>query len=658
MAGTVLSAVYLSVMQGLQVFAAEVLPLALASFVKQAQGAIYDAGELVATADGEIAVYAALVRQLLPLAQADPGRQSVSQNGEQPTPVGAGNCDNSLLTPADYLGDREVKTVPDPLHPGQFTLVPIAPCLNPSPIPAATSTDPLFQLRPREWQCCEPRITQSPTLTLQSASDGGTSTTRVSGHWFVTRVGSDDFDVQTLRLAYVDWAGDAQIAYLLTHDDNTYSFVGSRFEGPVDPDTCVADGSCWSSDHIEYKTADGRDFTAGLELPKPPVGYPQVLTATPLSGAPVKFGPGLFQPADSEGMVTWDWRFQKAGCGFPCTTASGPDYTEPVPSQDHPSYTWETAGTYAVELTAHDGLGRHAVTTFNVTVGETPPQLSLRPACTPLDLTECNDLDAAVDQVVGISGAVDHPGALDNETATIDWGDGSSVVVANGPNTPEEQIPGVSFFDATPRRMLLNAIHRYSQPGVYYGTVHVRDVAGNTDDETFVVTITGTQTIAFATLDDRKYGDVVVMHATGGDSRQPVTFTASPAGVCTSSGNNGELITMVGLGACSVTARQAGSAPVYLPANPVTRTFQVTPAPVGIKVLDKTKTYGSPNPEFTARFDLLRNGDTAEDFTGLVLTGPPAIFQSAPTTSSAPARRTRTTRSSTPRVTSRSRRPR
>ena len=50
----------------------------------------------------------------------------------------------------------------------------------------------------------------------------------------------------------------------------------------------------------------------------------------------------------------------------------------------------------------------------------------------------------------------------------------------------------------------------------------------------------------------------------------------------------------------------------------------MTPAPVGIKVEDKTKTYGSPNPEFTVRFDLLRNGDTADDFTGLVITGPPA----------------------------------
>ena len=80
----------------------------------------------------------------------------------------------------------------------------------------------------------------------------------------------------------------------------------------------------------------------------------------------------------------------------------------------------------------------------------------------------------------------------------------------------------------------------------------------------------------------------------------------------------------MGVGTCSVTAHQTGGGPVYDAANPVTRTFQVTPAPVGIKVLDKTKTYGSPNPVFTARFDLLRNGDTADDFTGLVLTGPPA----------------------------------
>ncbi len=56
----------------------------------------------------------------------------------------------------------------------------------------------------------------------------------------------------------------------------------------------------------------------------------------------------------------------------------------------------------------------------------------------------------------------------------------------------------------------------------------------------------------------------------------------------------------------------------------MTRSFQVTPAPLDIRAEPKTKTYGAPNPELTALVGPLVNGDTRDDITGLVLTGPPA----------------------------------
>ena len=81
----------------------------------------------------------------------------------------------------------------------------------------------------------------------------------------------------------------------------------------------------------------------------------------------------------------------------------------------------------------------------------------------------------------------------------------------------------------------------------------------------------------------------------------------------------------MGVGTCSVIAHQAGGGPVYDAANPVTRSFEVTPAPVGIKVEDKTKTYGAPEPGVHGRLrPACATATPPEDFTGLEFTGPPA----------------------------------
>ena len=78
------------------------------------------------------------------------------------------------------------------------------------------------------------------------------------------------------------------------------------------------------------------------------------------------------------------------------------------------------------------------------------------------------------------------------------------------------------------------------------------------------------------------------------------------------------------MGACTVTAHQAGGNVIWTDADPVSRTFDVLPAPLEITADDASKTYGDPDPELTASFDGLVNGDTKADITGLVLTGPPA----------------------------------
>src|SRR6185503_9791921 len=91
--------------------------------------------------------------------------------------------------------------------------------------------------------------------------------------------------------------------------------------------------------------------------------------------------------------------------------------------------------------------------------------------------------------------------------------------------------------------------------------------------------VKGDQTIVFAPLADRPFGDPpFVVAATGGASGNPVTFAAS--GACGSSGPNGETITLLAPGVCTITASQAGST-IYNAAADVVRTFTIgraTPA--------------------------------------------------------------------------------
>jgi hypothetical protein len=75
------------------------------------------------------------------------------------------------------------------------------------------------------------------------------------------------------------------------------------------------------------------------------------------------------------------------------------------------------------------------------------------------------------------------------------------------------------------------------------------------------VTPQAPQTITFGVLADRVYTPTpFAVSATGGGSGQPVTFSSSTNPVCTSSGTNGTTITLVGVGTCTLTAQQAGSA--------------------------------------------------------------------------------------------------
>ena len=160
-------------------------------------------------------------------------------------------------------------------------------------------------------------------------------------------------------------------------------------------------------------------------------------TSDPLSASPVTFSANDFAPGNAVAPLTYKWRFQLAECGgrLPCVsrTEFGPAYSEPVAGESA-SYTWQTSGTFAVELTATDAQGKSATTTMSAVVGSAPPTLSLSPVCVGDNQTGCDDHDAAIGERLTLTGSITHPGTVDTETVTVDWGDASPpVTLSAGP---------------------------------------------------------------------------------------------------------------------------------------------------------------------------------------------------------------------------------
>jgi hypothetical protein len=99
------------------------------------------------------------------------------------------------------------------------------------------------------------------------------------------------------------------------------------------------------------------------------------------------------------------------------------------------------------------------------------------------------------------------------------------------------------------------------------------------------------QTIDFPALADKTFGDPAFAVSASASSGLPVSFSA--AGNCTVAGN---VVTLTGAGSCSITAAQDGDSS-YLPAAPVTQTFQIA-NPQSSQTIDfpalTDKTFGDP----------------------------------------------------------------
>ncbi|MGI8926777.1 MAG: MBG domain-containing protein, partial [Tepidiformaceae bacterium] len=124
------------------------------------------------------------------------------------------------------------------------------------------------------------------------------------------------------------------------------------------------------------------------------------------------------------------------------------------------------------------------------------------------------------------------------------------------------------------------------------------------------------ETITFAALAAKTYGDAAFTVSASASSGLAVSFAAS--GNCTVSGAT---VTITGAGSCTITASQAGDAN-YNAATSVPQLFTIAKAPLTITASSPADIlYGAAAPTVTASFSGFVAGDDAGDLGGTLTCG-------------------------------------
>jgi hypothetical protein len=419
----------------------------------------------------------------------------------------------------------------------------------------------------------------SPSISWKDTASGATSQARLSKTWFVTTDGNDTDGYRFLSYPQ-----------------------GVDATKNIDLSNCAS--SCFCSRTMNYVGADGKQYSASIRGYAPPTGTPSVTPSSPLEGSPVNFDANNFAPAGATGAISYQWRFQAAGCGgIACQSlGGGPAYEDPVAGAKV-AHTW---GTYSVQLTATDAIGATGTTTFNVGVGDMPPTLTLgsdpRTGVTATGML--------------VKGTITDSGSLSTQTVSIDWGDGQhdSACAATRPlclnvSTNPVQMSGTTT--ATGASFTFNGTHAYANPGTYFGMVSDTDGV-QSSGATFVMTISASTAIKFSPIADHTYGDAPMqISATGGASGQPIAFAVTgDQSVCSVSGSGTATLTLLKPRTCAVTATDPGATQLLLIA-PVTQTFTVKPAVLTVIASSPTIAYPAAVPAITPNYSGFVKGETA-----------------------------------------------
>ena len=135
------------------------------------------------------------------------------------------------------------------------------------------------------------------------------------------------------------------------------------------------------------------------------------------------------------------------------------------------------------------------------------------------------------------------------------------------------------------------------------------------------------QTITFASLPPKTYGDASFALTAAADSGLPIGYASDNPSVARISGST---VTIVAAGSANLTASQSGN-DSYTAATPVTQTLTASKATLTVTADNKSRTYGTANPMWTATITGFVNGDTR----GTSITGSPEFNATATSTNGA-----------------------
>ena len=249
-AAVVLAAVMGVVMAAINLAEELETPGKLADLIVGAREATYDPAAILKTDGGRTTLFALFAEATGPAPRTDK------------------TCDNSLI-PAHLYGSttQDQATIRD--ANGKVVTVMTYPCLNPTPIPAASAQDPHFVVRSVPAGV----VTESASISVDVPGPSGqpdeTVSLRASGGWWVV-THADGSQALTLDAPFTAWGGTPRTASIAREQNGDYSFRGltTKGFGGVATATCVADQTCWSGRELPFTRGNNLLlYTATLVAP-------------------------------------------------------------------------------------------------------------------------------------------------------------------------------------------------------------------------------------------------------------------------------------------------------------------------------------------------------------------------------------------------------
>jgi hypothetical protein len=266
-----------------------------------------------------------------------------------------------------------------------------------------------------------------------------------------------------------------------------------------------------------------------------------------------------------------------------------PATTAPViTSADHATFSYASASSFTITTTAGYPTATTITKTGTLPAGVTftdngdgTATIAGTPTAAgafPLTLTASNG--ATTDATQSFTLTVTQPPAITSaDHTTFTAGAAGTFTVTTAPGYPTATtltetgaLPaGVSFTDNGDGTGTLSGTPAVGANGTYPLTISATNTAG-TNQQAFTLTVgAAAQTITFASLPDKTFGDAPFTVSASATSGLPVTFTSTTLAVCTVTGAT---VTIKAAGSCAITAAQPGDAS-WQPAPSVTRAFVV-----------------------------------------------------------------------------------